>query len=72
MNNFDKLNMNTFKQERFQLLFCSNFWPAAFTGEKDFEQYVQQFAATAKLSRWQTATTENRPYYFATRFKGNA
>ena len=32
---------------------------------------MQQFTTTARLSGWQTATTDNRPYYFALRLKGN-
>ena len=46
--------------------------PEAFTGEGDFEDYLQQFTTAAKLSGWQTATTDNRPYYFALVLKGNA
>ena len=46
--------------------------PEAFTGEGDFEDYLQQFTTAATLSRWQTATTDNRPNYFALRLKGNA
>ena len=46
--------------------------PEAFTGEGDFEDYLQQFTTAARLSGWQTATTDNRPYYFALRLKGNA
>ena len=46
--------------------------PEAFTGEGDFEDYLQQFTTAATLSGWQTATTDNRPYYFALRLKGNA
>ena len=34
--------------------------PEAFTGEGDFEDYLQQFTTAATLSGWQTATTENR------------
>ena len=46
--------------------------PEAFTGEGDFEDYLQQFTTAARLSGWQTATTDNRPYYFALRLKRNA
>ena len=46
--------------------------PEGFTGEGDFEDYLQQFTTAARLSGWQTATTDNRPYYFALRLKGNA
>ena len=46
--------------------------PEAFTGEGDFEDYLQQFITAATLSGWQTATTDNRPNYFALRLKGNA
>ena len=38
-----------------------------FTGEGDFEDYLQQFTTVAQISRWQTATTDNRPNYFALR-----
>ena len=44
----------------------------SFTGEGDFEDYLQQFTTAARLSGWQTATPDNRPYYFALRLKGNA
>ena len=46
--------------------------PEAFTGEGDFEDYLQKFTTAAALSAWQTATTDNRPQYFALRLKGNA
>ena len=46
--------------------------PEYFTAEGDFEEYLQQFTTAARLSGWQTATTDNRPYYFALRLKGNA
>ena len=46
--------------------------PEAFTGEGDFEEYLQQFSTAATISGWQTATTDNRPNYFALRLKGNA
>ena len=46
--------------------------PEAFTGDGDFEDYLQQFTTAATLSGWQTATTDNRPNYFALRLKGNA
>ena len=46
--------------------------PEAFTGEGDFEDYLQQFTTAATLSGWHTATTDNRPNYFALRLKGNA
>ena len=46
--------------------------PEAFTGEGDFEEYLQQFTTAAQLSGWQSATTDNRPNYFALRLKGNA
>ena len=49
---------------------CSK--PEVFNGEGDFWDYLLQFTTTARLSGWQTATTENRPYYFALRLKGNA
>ena len=45
--------------------------PEAFTDETDFEGYLQQFTTTARLSGWQTAPTDNRPYYFALRLEGN-
>ena len=43
-----------------------------FPGARDFESYLQQFTTAERFSRWQTATTDNRPYYFALRLKGNA
>ena len=46
--------------------------PEDFTGEGDFEDYLQQLTTAATLSGWQTATTDNRPNYFALSFKGNA
>ena len=46
--------------------------PEVFTGEGDFEEYFQQFIIAARLSGWQTATTDNRLHYFALRLKGNA
>ena len=46
--------------------------PEAFTGEGDFEDYLQQLTTAARLSGWQTATTGNRPQNFALRLKGNA
>ena len=46
--------------------------PEVFTGEGDFEDYLQQFTTAAQLSGWQTATTDNRPNYFALRLKSNA
>ena len=46
--------------------------PEAFTGEGDFEEYLQQFTTAAQLSEWQTTTTDNRPNYFALRLKVNA
>ena len=46
--------------------------PEAFTGEGDFEDYLQQFTTAARLSGWQTATTDNRPYSFALILKRNA
>ena len=46
--------------------------PEAFTGEGDFEDYLQQFTTAATLSGWHTATIDNRPIYFALRLKGNA
>ena len=46
--------------------------PETFTDEGDFEDYLQQFKTAARLSGWQTATTDNRPYYFALRLKVNA
>ena len=33
--------------------------PETFTGEVDFEKNLQQFTTTARLSGWQTATTDN-------------
>ena len=42
-----------------------------FTGAGDFDGYLQQFTTAARLSGWQTATTDNRPHYFALRLKGN-
>ena len=33
--------------------------PEAFTGEGDFEDYLQQFTTAAQRSGWQTATTDN-------------
>ena len=50
----------------------SSLMPEAFTGEGDFEDYLQQFTTAATLSGWQTVTTDNRPQYFALRLKGNA
>ena len=52
--------------------FPSCLLPEAFTGEGDFEDYLQQFTTAAQLSGWHTATTDNRPNYFALRLKGNA
>ena len=46
--------------------------PQAFTGEGDFEDYLQQFTTAATLSGWQTTTNDNRPQYFVLRLKGNA
>ena len=46
--------------------------PEAFTDEGDFEDYLQQFTTAAQLLGWQTATTDNRPNYFALRLKGKA
>ena len=46
--------------------------PEAFTGKRDFEDFLQQFTTAATLSGWQTATIENRPQYFALSRKGNA
>ena len=46
--------------------------PEAFNGEGGFEDYLQQFTTATRLSRWQTATTDNRPNYFALRLKENA
>ena len=46
--------------------------PEAFTGERDYEDFLQQITTAATLSGWQTATTDNRPQYFALRLKGNA
>ena len=46
--------------------------PEAFTGEGHFEDDLQQFTTAASLSGWQTASTDNRPYYFALRLKRNA
>ena len=46
--------------------------PETFTGEGDVEDYLQQFTTAARLSGWQTATTDNRPHYFALRLKGSA
>ena len=46
--------------------------PEAFSGEGDFEDYSQQFTTAAQILGWQTATTDNRPNYFALRLKGNA
>ena len=46
--------------------------PEAFTGERDFEDYLQQFITAATLSGWRTATTDNRSQYFAPRLKGSA
>ena len=46
--------------------------PEFFTGEGDFEDYLQQFTTTPRLSGWRTATTDNRPYYFALKLRGNA
>ena len=45
--------------------------PEAFTGEGDFEDYLQQVTTAARLSGWQTATTDNRPNNFALGLKGN-
>ena len=46
--------------------------PETFTGERDFEDYLQQFTTAPRLLRWQLATTVNRPYQFALRLKRNA
>ena len=45
--------------------------PEAFTGEGDFEDYLQQFTTAARVSGWQTATTDNRPPSFALKLKRN-
>ena len=45
--------------------------PETFTGEGQFEDYLQQLTTAARLSGWQTATTDNRSNYFALRLKGN-
>ena len=45
--------------------------PEAFTGKGEFGDYLQQFTTPARLSARQTATTDNRAYYFALRLKGN-
>ena len=37
----------------------SSLMPDGFTGEGDFEDYLQQFTTAARLSGWQTATTDN-------------
>ena len=37
--------------------------PATFSGEGDFEDYLQQFTTAARLSGWQIATTDNRPHF---------
>ena len=42
--------------------------PQAFTGEED----LQRITTTARLSGWQRATTDNRPYIIALGLKGNA
>ena len=46
--------------------------PESFTGEGDFEDYLKQFTTAATLSEWQTATTDNRPNYFALTLKGKS
>ena len=46
--------------------------PEVFAGEGDFEEYLQQFTTAAHFLGWQTATTDNRPNYFALKLKGNA
>ena len=46
--------------------------PEAFTGEGDFEDYLQLFKTAARLSGCQTAFNNNRPHYFALKLKGNA
>ena len=46
--------------------------PEAFTGEGDFEDYLQHSTTAATLSGWQTTTTDNRRQYFAHRLEGNA
>ena len=46
--------------------------PKGFTGDGNFENYLQQFTTAARLSRWQTATTDNRPCYSALRLEGNS
>ena len=46
--------------------------PEAFTGEGDFEDYLQQSTTAATLSGWQTATTDKRPQNFALRLNRNA
>ena len=43
-----------------------------FTGERDFEDCLHQFTTTTRLSAWQKATTDNRPYYCAPRLQGIA
>ena len=50
----------------------SSSMPEAFTGERDFEDYLQQFTTAAELSGWPTASTDNLTYYFTQRLKGNA
>ena len=49
----------------------SCFMPEAFTDEGDFEEHLKEFTTAARFSGWQAAITDNRPYYFALRLKGN-
>ena len=44
--------------------------PEAFTGERNFEENLQQLTTAARVSEWRTAT--NRACYFALRLKGKA
>ena len=41
-----------------------------FQQRKNFKDYLQQFTTAARLSGWQTATTDNRQYFLALGLKG--
>ena len=53
-------------------VFVSCSMPEAFTGEGDFRKYQPKLTTRARLSGWQTASTDNREYCFALTLNGNA
>ena len=46
--------------------------PEASTGEGNFKDYLQQFKTATRHQGWQTATIDNRPYFFGLGLKGKA